>query len=134
MHFFLSKFKWIMVISGILTCTMFQGLISPQALLKSNFGETIQENTYAEIVVRNWGALIGLMGIMLIYGAFNESVRRFVLVMAGASKIIFICLVLIYGKQYMSLSAGTAVIADSIMVALYIVYLLLSRPRSTVTH
>ena len=94
----------------------------------------MQDNSYAEIVVRNWGALIGLMGIMLIYGAFNESVRRFVLIIAGTSKIIFICLVLMYGKEYMSLSAGTAVIADSIMAALYIVYLLLSRSRSAITH
>ncbi|MES1220201.1 MAG: hypothetical protein ABUT20_32160, partial [Bacteroidota bacterium] len=115
MHFFVSNFKWVMLLSGLLTCTMFQGLIAPQSLLRSTFGETL-EGAHASIIVRNWGALIGLIGIMLIYGAFTRSVRKFVLVIAGVSKIIFISLVLLYGQQYMGLGAGTAVIADSIMV------------------
>ena len=87
MHYFVSNFKWIMLVSGLLTCTMFQGLIWPQAALQANFGETM-EGPLAEIIVRNWGALIGLMGLMLIYGAFAASVRRFTLVVAGTSKII----------------------------------------------
>lgn len=84
----------------------------------------------AEIIIRNWSALIGMVGIMLIYGAFNQSVRQFVLIIAGISKIIFISLVLIYGKQYMEYGAGTAVYADSIMVVLLIIYLLLVRFRN----
>jgi hypothetical protein len=126
MRFFLSNFKWVMLISGLLTCTMFLGLISPQASLKSNFGVNV-EGSAVEIIVRNWAALIGLMGIMLIYGAFTPAVRRFSLIIAGASKIIFIILVLSLGKQYLSFGAGTAVIIDSIMVVLFIAYLLLSR-------
>jgi hypothetical protein len=125
MRFFLSNFKWVMLVSGLLTCTMFLGLFSPQASLKSNFGETMQ-GPAADIIVRNWSALIGLMGIMLIYGAFNMPVRRFTLVIAGISKIIFIALVLSSSQSYSGLGAGTAVIADSIMVVLYIVYLLFS--------
>jgi hypothetical protein len=69
---------------------------------------------------------------MLIYGAFNPSVRRFVLVIAGASKIIFICLVLTSGITWSGLGAGTAVIADSVMVVLYIAYLLLSKSTKQV--
>lgn len=129
MRFFLSNFKWVMLVSGLLTCTMFQAFISPQASLQSNFGQTINGNL-SEIIVRNWGALIGLMGIMLIYGAFNENVRRFVLVIAGSSKIIFILLLLTSKENYLGFGAGTAVIADSIMVALYVVYLLLTMKRS----
>ncbi|MBL7782587.1 MAG: hypothetical protein JNM22_15275 [Saprospiraceae bacterium] len=130
MRFFLSNFKWIMLVSGLLTCTMFQAFISPQSSLQSNFGQTIDGNL-SEIIVRNWGALIGLMGIMLIYGAFNETVRRFVLVIAGSSKIIFILLLLTSKENYLGFGAGTAVIADSIMVALYVVYLLLTMKRSS---
>ncbi|MGZ8559265.1 MAG: hypothetical protein ACXWWC_13065 [Chitinophagaceae bacterium] len=126
MRFFLSNFKWVMLISGLLTCTMFFALFSPQASFRSNFGETI-EGPVADIVVRNWGALIGLIGIMLIYGAFYIPVRRFSLVIAGISKIIFISLVLSSRKSYFGLGAGTAVIADSVMVVLYAVYLLFSR-------
>ena len=83
-----------------------------------------------EIIIRNWSALIGLMGIMLVYGALVEPVRKFALVIAGLSKAIFITLVLCYGKQYMSFGAGTAVIADAIMIVLYIAYLLLAGRES----
>jgi hypothetical protein len=133
MHFFVSSFKWVMLISGLLTCTMFLALFSPQASLKSNFAETI-EGPVEEIIVRNWGALIGLVGIMLIYGAFNASVRKFTLVVAGISKIIFISLVLSSGISYWGLGAGTAVIADSVMIVLYVAYLLLSRSSKLATH
>jgi hypothetical protein len=71
---------------------------------------------------------------MLIYGGFNTAVRRFTLVIAGISKIIFISLVLSSGISYSGLGAGTAVIADSVMVVLYIAYLLLSRSARVTTH
>ena len=129
MRFFVSNFRWLMLISGLLTCTMFLGLFSPQSALQSNFGESMPGGA-SEIVVRNWSALIGLMGIMLIYGAFVEPVRKFALIIAGLSKTTFITLVLCYGKQYIGYGAGTAVIADSIMIILYIAYLLLARRAS----
>ena len=129
MRIFLSNFKWVMLASGLLTSTMLQALISPQASLLSNFGQTI-DVPQAEIIVRNWGALIGLVGIMLIYGAFTESVRRFVLVIAGSSKIIFIMLVLSSNESYIGFGIGTAVIVDAVMVVLYITYLLLTIKRN----
>ena len=122
MHFFVSNFRWVMLIAGLLTCTMFLGLFSPQASLKSNFGETL-EGASTEIIVRNWAALIGLMGIMLIYGAFTPTVRRFSLVIAGISKIIFIILILSLGQSYLKFGVGTAVVVDSIMIVLFIAYL-----------
>jgi hypothetical protein len=126
MRIFVANFKWIMLLSGLLTCTMFLGLVFPQNSLQSNFGETIT-GPVAEVIVRNWSALIGLIGLALIYGAFVENVRNFALVLAGISKIIFISLVLIYGRQFMSYGAGTAVIADTLMIALYATFLITSR-------
>jgi hypothetical protein len=118
-----------MLVSGLLTCTMFQGLFFPRAALKSNFGTTL-EGSAEEIIVRNWAALIGLMGIMLIYGAFVPAARRFALIIAGISKAIFIILVLSTGQHYLGFGAGTAVIIDSVMIAFFITYLLLSRSFS----
>ncbi|MEQ1641902.1 MAG: hypothetical protein ABL959_00490 [Pyrinomonadaceae bacterium] len=130
MSFFVDKFRWIMAVSGILTCSMLFGLVAPQSALRSNFGETMH-GSVSEIIVRNWSALIGLVGLMLIYGAFVEPVRRFALVIAGVSKVVFITLVLSYGRQYLSFGAGTAVVADSIMISLYAAYLVLARPPKT---
>ena len=64
-----SNMKGIMILSGALTFTMIFAAISPQAALDSMFGENIT-GPLAEIIVRNWGALIALVGGMLIYGAF----------------------------------------------------------------
>jgi hypothetical protein len=84
----------------------------------------------AEIVVRNWGALIGLVGAMLIYGALRPQVRRLVLAVAGASKIVFISLVLTYGTQYLG-KVGVAMVVDSLMIVLFIAYLVVSRRQES---
>lgn len=48
----------LMVVSGVLTLTMVYAAIAPEAALRSTFGATIG-GPVADIVVRNWGALIG---------------------------------------------------------------------------
>lgn len=122
MNWIVAKIKWIMLVSGTLTCTMFYAAIAPQAALSSMFGGTL-EGPLAEIVVRNWGALITLVGAMLIYGAYNPPARSLVLTVAGLSKAIFISLVLVYGRQYLGYQAGTAIAIDLVMVGLFIIYL-----------
>lgn len=114
--------KWVMLVSGLLTCTMFYALLAPDASLRSTFGQSI-DGPVAQIVVRNWGALIGLMGLLLIYGAFRESIRRVALVLAGASKVVFITLVLSLGQEFLRYQVGVSVIVDSVMVVLFIAYL-----------
>ena len=133
MRFFIANFKWVMLLSGLLTCTMLIGLISPDKILKSNFGSSL-EGPLAELIVRNWSALIGIIGFSLIYGAFVKNVRRFVLVIAAISKIIFISLVLTSGESYFKMGAGTAVIVDSLMVILFTIYLLIDRSPQKIVN
>ena len=65
MNWIVAYIKWIMLVSGVLTCTMFYAAIAPQDALRSTFGETLQ-GPLADIIVRNWGVLITLVGAMLI--------------------------------------------------------------------
>ena len=118
MNWIVVGIKWIMVVSGILTATMIYAAIAPEAALQSTFGETLDEPV-AKIIVRNWGALIALVGGMLIYGAFRPAVRSLVLIVAGASKAIFIALVLSQGTRYLGQQAGVAVGIDSVMIVLF---------------
>jgi len=118
--------RWIMFVSGFLTATMVQAALTPDAALQSNFGETV-DGPLAHLVVRNWGALIALVGGMLIYGAFNPPYRPLVLVVAAASKVIFIALVLSEAARYLDDQAGIAVAIDSVMVALFAWYLVAAR-------
>lgn len=114
-----------MLVCGLLTCTMLVGLFSPQSSLQSNFGEELAIGP-EDVVVRGWGAAIGLMGFMLIYGAFNPSVRNYSLIIAGANKVIFILLALLFGRQYLSFGLGTAVVVDAVMIILIAIYLFFS--------
>ena len=122
----LSRFRWVMVASGILTCTMFYAAIAPVASQRSNFGEAI-DGPLAQILVRSWGVLVGLVGLMLIYGAFSEANRRMALLVAAISKAAFIALVLTFGQQFLEFQVGTAVVVDSIMIVLFAVYLVATR-------
>jgi hypothetical protein len=130
MNWIVAKIKWIMLVSGILTCTMIYAAIAPQAALRSTFGVTM-EGPLAEIVVRNWGALIALVGAMLIHGAFNPQTRPLVLTVAGLSKVTFIGLVLVYGSQYLGHQAGVSIAIDLVMVVLFVGYLIAVRRDAT---
>jgi hypothetical protein len=121
--------KWGMLVSGLLTCTMLHAVLAPQRALRSAFGETA-EGAAVEIVTRNWGALIVLVGAMLIYGAFRPAVRPLVLVVAGVSKLTFIALVLAQGSRYLGGQAGIAVAVDTVMVLLFALYLFAGRGAS----
>jgi len=117
-----ASIKWIMLVSGALTCTMLYAAIAPQAALRSMFGAAL-EGPVADIVVRNWGVLIALVGGMLIYGAYDPPGRPLILTVAGASKLAFIGLVLAQGRDYLGGQVGISLVVDTIMVALFAVYL-----------
>jgi hypothetical protein len=74
--------------------------------------------------------LIALVGGMLIYGAMQPAVRPRVLIVAGASKAVFIGLVLSHGGRYLTGQAGIAVIVDAAMIVLFGWYLVAARPLS----
>ncbi len=125
MQWIAKALKWIMLVSGVLTCTMLYAAIDPQGALRQTFGTTL-EGPLANIVVRNWGVLITLVGALLIYGAYRPASRPLVLVVAIVSKLVFIGLVLVYGQAYLG-TAGLAIGFDLVVVGLFIVALVQMR-------
>src|SRR4029077_12898645 len=111
------------VVGGRLASDMIYVVVGPEAALASTFGETL-EGPLAELIVRNWGVLITLVGAMLIYGAVDPQQRPLVLVVAGISKAAFIALVLSEGQRYLSHQAGIAIVIDLLMIGLFSWYLL----------
>jgi hypothetical protein len=124
--------KWVMLVCGLVTCTMLYAAIAPQAALHSSFGEAL-EGPVADVVVRSWGVLITLVGAMLVYGAFEVAARPLVLTVAGISKLAFIALVLTGGRQFLAHGAGVAVVSDVIQVTLFAAYLVATRGRVRAT-
>ncbi len=123
MHFIVENIQWIMLVSGVLTCTMLFAAIAPKAALNATFGEAKAEGAALEIVTRNWGALIGLIGAMLIYGAYDPPGRPFILIIAGVSKLTFIALILANGSATARAKAAGAIVLDTIFVILFALYL-----------
>jgi len=134
MAWIVANINRLMTVSGVLTLTMIYALVAPEAALQSNFGESLS-GPVASIVVRNWGALIAIVGGMLIYGARNPAVRPLVLTVAASSKIVFIALVLLQGRRFLSQQVGVAVAIDAIWVAVFAVYLAAAggQPATAVT-
>lgn len=123
-----AAIKWIMIVSGVLTCTMVTVAFTPAETLRSIFGAW-PEGPETDLVARNWGILIGLVGAMLVYGAFHPAVRTMALIVAGGSKAVFIALVLAQGSRFLSYQAGMAVAVDAVWVLLFAAYLWSTRPR-----
>jgi hypothetical protein len=130
MSWLIRNIHWIMVLSGVLTLTMLYAAIAPQAALQSNFGASL-DGPVGDVVVRNWGALIGLMGAMLVYAARRPALRPFALAVAGTSKAIFIGLVLSHGTRFLGYQAGTAIVVDTVWVVVFAAYLLATRTSRT---
>ncbi|MFT5114981.1 MAG: hypothetical protein ACI8P9_004324 [Parasphingorhabdus sp.] len=122
MNIITKYFKWVMLVFGTLTFTMFYGLFAPQAALESMFGASF-DGTLETLVVRSWSALVGLMGAMLIYGAYSENNRIFSISIVAVSKVIFVSLMFLYGQAFLG-TAGMAIIMDCIFIILSGFYLI----------
>ena len=132
MKILVDNIRAVMLVSGALTLTMLQAAFAPDAALTSTFGATI-DGPPAQVVARNWGVLIALMGGMLVYGAFRPHVRRMALTVAGLSKLAFIALVLAHGADFLAHQAGIAIVVDAVMVTLFAAYLA-ATPRTVASH
>jgi hypothetical protein len=126
MSWVVANIHRIMIVSGLLTMTMIYATLAPEAALRSTFGESVS-GPVADIVVRNWGALIALVGATLIYAARKPAVRPLALTVAGASKAVFIALVLSHGGHFLGYQAGIAVLVDVLWVLVFAAYLLAVR-------
>lgn len=112
--------KWIMLVSGVLTATMFYGVFAPQAALESMFGASFN-GVLQDIVVRSWSALVGLMGLVLISGFLNPAVRRYSMTIAATSKLVFVTLVVLYGQAFFEQLAA-AIVMDVMVIVVAVLY------------
>ena len=120
MDFVVAQFKWILLAGGLVTLTMLQAVVAPKAAFRMLFGDEPQ-GPLALLLARNWGVLIALTGAMLIWAAFHPETRPLVLLVAGASKLAFMGLVLSHAP-YRRKAIGPLVV-DGTLVVLFAIYL-----------
>jgi len=113
-----QNIKGLMLLSGVITCSMISAAFAPEFALKHTFGASLS-GPLAELVVRNWGVLVTLVGLMLIYGALKPVYRRLALMVAVISKLAFIGLVLGIGHEFLD-KALAGIIFDSVIVSFFV--------------
>lgn len=124
MDLIVGQFRWIMLAGGLITLSMLSAAAAPRLTFRMMFGDEPQ-GPLALLLARSWGALIGLTGAMLVWGAFHPEARTLALLVAGASKLAFIALVL--GHAPYRAKALVPLVVDSVLVALFAAYLLAGR-------
>lgn len=125
MAILIDNMQWILLACGLLTFSMIQALFAPRATLRAYFGETT-ESRATLVLIRNWGALIAIGGLFLIYAAFHPEHRPAALITVGASKLVFITLLLTSGVDIRKTQAGVAIVLDSLMLILFAAYLVVT--------
>lgn len=130
MNFIVKNIKWVMVISGVLTATMFYGLFAPQAGVESMFGASFS-GPLETLIIRSWSSLVGLIGLVLIYGAFSEKNRVFCIFIAAFSKVVFVSLVLVYGKAFLG-TVAPAIIMDCLIKVITLFFVVSVQVQRTV--
>lgn len=121
MNLIFKNIKWVMLISGALTATTLYGLFAPQAVIESMFGISFG-GPLESLIIRSWSSLVGIVGLVLIYGAFSEGHRVLCISIAALSKAVFVSLVLIYGQAFLP-TAAPAIILDCLVIVFALLFL-----------
>jgi hypothetical protein len=123
MNWIVAKIKWIMLVSGVLSCAALYVAVVPKEALRYLFDKTMS-GALAEVVVRDWAVLYALAGGMLIYAAPRPQCRAMALVFAGLAKLSVLGLLLGYGRRFLEERVGIAIAVDMAMVALFVTFLI----------
>lgn len=121
MRWIVQNIDWVLIVSGVLTCSMLSMALAPRFAMRSTFGE-VAEGPVANLIARSWGAMIFASGLMLIYAAWHEEARLPILLYSIVGQLGFILLVLAEPRLRHP-SALIAAFGDVAIVALLSWYL-----------
>ena len=116
-----ENIRLIFVVTGGMTTGAIAFFLFPRFLLQRVFG--VEEIGLAmTLITRHWGLLLSLLGVLLVYAAFEPSLRVSVMVVAIIEKVVFAGLVF-WGHLKKSDIAKFAAAGDGLMALLYVLYL-----------
>ncbi len=122
MAILVDNMQWVLLVCGLLTFSMIQGVVAPRFTMRAYFGDA-PDSPASDALVRSWSSLVAFSGLFLIYAAFVPEVRPAALTVVGAGKLFFVLLLLSQPKRFFRGQAVTAIILDSLMVILFAAYL-----------
>jgi hypothetical protein len=117
-----SSIGWILVTSGVITAGAgLAALLFPHFFLRIGFGvESPASSTV--FFVRHWGVLIFVVGALIVYSAYVQTVRAPVLVAAAIEKFA-IGLLTFFGPMKRTTAMAAIAIGDGAFAILYVAYL-----------
>ncbi len=123
MTWIVHNIDWILVVSGILTCGALVQAVAPRFGMKTLFGEEVQDSP-ALLIIRSWGAMIFVSGLLLIYAAYHSDQRLPILFYSITVKFGIAGLVFAGGARYRTRQIFKIAVADFVMALLFVWYLI----------
>ncbi|HEX7948681.1 MAG TPA: hypothetical protein VF495_28720 [Phenylobacterium sp.] len=65
MNILVEQFKWVMLVGGLLTCSMWLAVFAPQTAIRLLVGEA-PSGELPTMLARCFGVMVGLNGVLLI--------------------------------------------------------------------
>jgi hypothetical protein len=112
----------ILVGSGAVTAAAgLAALLFPSALLRVLFRVEIADQAVV-IVVRHWGVLLFVVGMLIAYAAREPTARTPILIVAALEKLAFGVLI-VFGRAKRTAAMVAAAATDCVFAILYVAYL-----------
>ena len=121
MAFITDNIFWILLVSGVITSSMLAAAVAPRLVFRQFFG-TILDGPLGNAIMRNWGLVIGMSGLLLIYAAYDETVRTPIMLFSIVGKLFFSMQVFAAGSTLKAARGGA--IIDLVIGLVFCAYLI----------
>ena len=111
----------ILIVTGATTAMALAQFIAPASISRLIYG-AVPTEMVGIALIRHWGLLVFLVGILLIYAAFHPEVREPVTVVAAAEKIAFSLIIFSTSLRRFPIAAAIAV-GDILIPLVYVLFL-----------
>ena len=116
-----SHIQLILIVTGVITATMFLQFLAPREIVRLMDDDVIADPV-SLLVARHWGLLVGLLGALLVYAAFEPALRGPVVWVALIEKLALAGMLLSPAMRRRGRAASVAA-GDLLMSLLYALYL-----------
>ena len=116
MSWIVQNIDWVLLVSGIGTCSVVLMALAPHAAQRAFFG-AIAEGPVANLIARSWGTMVFAAGLMLLYAAYHPEVRLPILLYSIVGKGSFVVLTAAT-PAFRRQTAGMLAVVDLIVIGL----------------
>jgi hypothetical protein len=116
-----AQIELILTITGLATAGALVLVVAPVPMMKMLFGQAPADSLGLNIA-RHWALLIFLVGVLIVYAAYHDEIRRPTLIVAVVEKAAFVAGILISPLRRRK-AVMVMALADAGMAALYLMIL-----------